>query len=241
LSSGFRDRPRDAQARQQPNQDERLRAKHEQWQLDLESRIQAMHDRIHSQPPARGTARELLIAEATDRFQARGFADVSMQEIANAVGVTKAAMYYHFQSKEALFEVVIERAVNTFWEGIIARAHADGPLRDVLRGIIAYVKGSLEGFSLRLMDDFKRHCSPEAHQRILTQHPTPGRELATLFDRAIAAGEMRPLNTAVVAVLFLGMVMSLGHQGHTHREPQPGDDDILLDISLHGIATTPPS
>jgi AcrR family transcriptional regulator len=231
--------------------EERLRERHKQWQLALDARIGAMHDRLHGTAPARGAARELLIAEATGRFQKRGFADVSMQEIADAVGVTKAAMYYHFQSKEALFEVVVERSINAFWEGISVYARADGPLRDVLRGIIAYVKGTFEGISLRLMDDFQRHCSPEAHQRILTggipappsnsEHPTPEHELEELFARAIAAGEMRPLNAAAVADLFLGMVLSLGGMGHTHRVAQPGDDEILLDVFLHGISPAAPA
>jgi AcrR family transcriptional regulator len=237
-----------ARAQQRAKQEERRREaeerpheRHKQWQLALEVRIGAMHDRLHGQAPARGAARELLIAEATERFQERGFADVSMQEIADAVGVTKAAMYYHFQSKEALFEVVVERTVNAFWSGISVYARADGPLRDVLRGIIAYVKGSLEGISLRLMEDFQRHCSPEAHQRILSEHPTPEHELEELFARAMAAGEMRPLNAAAVADLFLVMVFSLGGKGHTHRAAQPGGDEVLLDVFLHGIAPAAPA
>jgi len=270
LSSGFRDRMRDLHDQQRAARDEqqrdareqqlarhqerhrkaeeRLRARHAEWQAALEARIQAtqerfqaMHDRMHGQAPARGAARDLLIAEAADRFLARGFADVSMQEIADAVGVTKAAMYYHFKSKEELFEVVVERAINDFWDGMIACASAPGPFRDVLRGIIAYVKGTLEGFSFRLMEDFQRHCSDEARQRIFFEHPTPERELQALFERAIAAGEMRPVNTSLVAELFLGMVMSIGDRGgHTQRQPQPGDDEHLLDIFLHGVAPTPP-
>jgi AcrR family transcriptional regulator len=232
------------QARHEERQreaEERLRAKHERWQVALELRIQAMHDRLHGKAPARGAARELLIAEAADRFQARGFADVSMQEIADAVVVTKAAMYYHFKSKEELFEVVVERAINAFYEGIIAHAHAEGPLRDVLRGIIAHVKGTLEGFSFRLMEDFKRHCSPEAHQRIFLSHITPEMELRALFERAIDDGELRPVNSELVAELFLGMIMSLGDgRGNTHRQPQPGDDELILDIFLHGVAPAPP-
>jgi TetR/AcrR family transcriptional regulator, cholesterol catabolism regulator len=242
-----REQQRARHAERHREAEERLRAKHEQWQAALEARIQAtqeriqaMHDRIHGKAPARGAARELLIAEAIDRFLARGFADVSMQEIADAVGVTKAAMYYHFKSKEELFEVVVERTINAFWEGMIASATAAGPLRDVLRGIIAYVKGTLDNFSFRLMADFQRHCSPEAFQRIFAEHLTPEMELRALFERAIDVGEMRPVNVELVAELFLGMAMSVGdHGGHTHRQPQPGDDELLLDIFLNGVAPAP--
>src|ERR1044071_1392135 len=47
--------------------------------------------------------RERMLREAREQFVAHGFAAVAMQEIADAVGVTKAALYYHFSDKEALF------------------------------------------------------------------------------------------------------------------------------------------
>ena len=105
-----------------------------------QERIQTIHERFINCPPARGAAREHLIAVASVLFPARGFAAVSMQEIADAVGVTKAALYYHFGSKEDLFEAVTERAINEFWEGIIVASRGDGTLREVLHAMIAYVK-----------------------------------------------------------------------------------------------------
>ncbi len=62
--------------------------------------------------PVEGRNRILL--EARPLFVARGFNAVSMQQIADAVGVNKATLYHHFRDKEELFlEVVreeIERA-----------------------------------------------------------------------------------------------------------------------------------
>ena len=46
--------------------------------------------------------RHRLIVEATRQFVERGFAGTSMREIADACGVTKAALYYHFPSKADL-------------------------------------------------------------------------------------------------------------------------------------------
>ena len=266
MSSGFRDRMRDLHDQQRAARDEqqrdareqqlarhqerhrkaeeRLRARHAEWQAALEARIQAtqerfqaMHDRMHGQAPARGAARDLLIAEAADRFLARGFADVSMQEIADAVGVTKAAMYYHFASKEQLFEVVMQRVIADFWRGIGDAAAAPGSFRTVLANIVTHAQESLSDFSFTMLEDVQRHCSPEAQQRILHEHPTPERDLQGLFRRAVAAGEMRPLDVELVAALFLALIFSLGRHHHTTRTPQPGDAEVLIDIFLHGIVT----
>ena len=222
---------------------ERHRAQQQAFHQAIEARIQPLHDRlgglrdrVGGASPARGEARERLLDEATALFLTRGFADVSMQEIADAVGVTKAATYYHFRNKEDLFEEVARQAINQFWEGIIAHSRTQGPLRDVLLGIVRFARASLESVSLSLIDDVRRHCSPEAQQRLLTEHPTPERELQALFRRAIAAGEMRPVDVEAVAEMFLAMMLALSQRGHTTRQPQPGDDELLIDVLLHGIA-----
>ena len=48
-----------------------------------------------------GRARILQVARAA--FVERGYAAVSMQELAGAAGLTKAAIYYHFRDKQELF------------------------------------------------------------------------------------------------------------------------------------------
>lgn len=41
-------------------------------------------------------------------FADKGYTSTSMREIAEAVGVTKAALYYHYPNKEAIFRAVVE-------------------------------------------------------------------------------------------------------------------------------------
>lgn len=191
-------------------------------------------------PPARGAARERILEVASELFRARGYADVSMQEIADAVGVTKAAMYYHFRSKEELFAAVARKLVNQFWEEIIARAEAGGALRETLESIAHYVVAAAgETVPWRLLQDVRQHLPPEEQRRIFGEHPTPEAALERLFQRAIAAGEMRPLDVEVVADLFVGMAMSLSAGRHVPRKPQPGEADLLVDILLRGIAAVP--
>ncbi|HEX5465200.1 MAG TPA: helix-turn-helix domain-containing protein [Candidatus Limnocylindrales bacterium] len=54
-----------------------------------------------SAPPApRSATRERILDVALDHFSRRGYAATSLREIAQELGITKAALYYHFQSKE---------------------------------------------------------------------------------------------------------------------------------------------
>ncbi len=57
---------------------------------------------------AAGT-REALIAAARPLFAAQGFAEVALETIVRAAGVTRGALYHHFADKTELFAAVFEQ------------------------------------------------------------------------------------------------------------------------------------
>jgi AcrR family transcriptional regulator len=57
--------------------------------------------------PAAGTRRRIL-AVALELFSAHGYAGTSMRDIAETMSMTKASLYYHFESKEQILEAVTE-------------------------------------------------------------------------------------------------------------------------------------
>ncbi|HEY1843030.1 MAG TPA: TetR family transcriptional regulator [Mycobacterium sp.] len=57
---------------------------------------------------AAGT-REALIAAARRLFAAQGFADIALEAIVRAAGVTRGALYHHFADKTELFAAVFEQ------------------------------------------------------------------------------------------------------------------------------------
>jgi AcrR family transcriptional regulator len=50
-----------------------------------------------------GTTRDRILAIALDLFVEKGYENTSLRDIAEALGFTKAAIYYHFRSKEDIF------------------------------------------------------------------------------------------------------------------------------------------
>ncbi len=54
-------------------------------------------------------SRAAILEAAKRLFMQDGFRGISMRQIAEAVGVTKAALYYHFQDKEELFVAIVEQ------------------------------------------------------------------------------------------------------------------------------------
>src|ERR1700733_1592363 len=60
----------------------------------------------------RQLTRDALIASARDVFAQRGFHAASLEEIAEAAGFSRGAVYSNFENKEELFFAVLDRHVD---------------------------------------------------------------------------------------------------------------------------------
>jgi AcrR family transcriptional regulator len=91
---------------------------------------------------ARGEAtRAQLIAVARRMFADRGYEDTSIEGVLREAGVSRGSLYYHFASKEALFEAVAEDVETTVGaQTIAATAGADGPVAALRAGFLAWVR-----------------------------------------------------------------------------------------------------
>lgn len=108
--------------------------------------------------------RSQLLDVALDRFAAKGYHETSMEDIADAAGVTKPVLYQHFQSKHELFLELLDSVGREFLDGVVSRAAAEtNPYQRVLAGFRAYFQFVCErtaafqlvfGGGSRLTDDF---------------------------------------------------------------------------------------
>jgi TetR/AcrR family transcriptional regulator len=72
------------------------------------------------QTHGRDVAHDQIIRAATRLFAARGFDGASLQDIASAVGIRKPSLLYHFPSKEALRQRVLETVLG-HWNDVLPR------------------------------------------------------------------------------------------------------------------------
>ncbi len=66
----------------------------------------------------RGDTRERIQDVALERFTTSGYDQTSLREIAEDLGVTKAALYYHFRTKEEILDSLLEQ-VSTELDAIV--------------------------------------------------------------------------------------------------------------------------
>src|SRR5215471_4601437 len=75
------------------------------------------------------STRALILDAAGRRFAERGFAGVSVREIAADAGLkNQASLYHHFRDKRALYEAVVARGVEPI-VSMVAQSRAD-PARE---------------------------------------------------------------------------------------------------------------
>ncbi|MBQ9578534.1 MAG: TetR family transcriptional regulator, partial [Ottowia sp.] len=58
--------------------------------------------------------RESLLRAALEVFDRRGVARASLTEIAHEAGVTRGALYWHFKSREELFDALFQRLFSEY-------------------------------------------------------------------------------------------------------------------------------
>jgi AcrR family transcriptional regulator len=83
--------------------------------------------------------RQQLVETALALFAARGMHGTSMDDIAEAAGVTKPVLYQHFRSKRALFTELLDQVGQQLLTAISkATARATTPREQVELGLTAY-------------------------------------------------------------------------------------------------------
>ena len=79
---------------------------------------------------------ERLLAAAEQELAAAGFDGAKLADIAARAGITRAALLYHFESKERLYEAVVGRAFASLGEIVRSAMSCAGSFRERLRAVV---------------------------------------------------------------------------------------------------------
>lgn len=83
---------------------------------------------------------ERIIAAASNLFIRHGYQGTPMSLVAKSSGVTTAALYWHFQSKEELYFIVVKRGYTEFFEELSARTVG----RTAKERLVSYVRAFVD-------------------------------------------------------------------------------------------------
>ena len=121
--------------------------------------------------------RRLILEAAAGLFRERGYASVSLRDIAEAVNMKTGSLYYHFSSKESLVEEILSLGTQGAFDASKAAVVALGLAADPIDKLAAVISAHT-----RFLHDEEDFAS--ANLKILHQVPPAIRERHVRQDRA---------------------------------------------------------
>jgi TetR/AcrR family transcriptional regulator len=153
--------------------------------------------------PARGrlrqprgdSAREALLGAAERVFARAGFNGATTAAIAEAAGVPKANLHYHFGSKHALYHEVLARTLHDWlvpMDSLVAEAEPRAALTAYIRAKMAMSAERPD--ASRVFANELLHGAPVLGELMRTELRAMVRKKAQVIEGWIAAGRMAPVD-----------------------------------------------
>jgi AcrR family transcriptional regulator len=162
-------------------------------------------------PPSKSEAtRRSILEAAAGLFRQRGYAAVSLRDIAEAVGMKTGSLYYHFNSKESLVEEILSLGTQGAFDASKAAVEALGAAADPVDKLGAVVLAHT-----RFLHDEKDFASanlkilqqvpPQIRERHVRQDREYGRFVAEIIDEIAATQGLAPgMDASVLRMLCFG-------------------------------------
>ncbi|MCM3887144.1 TetR/AcrR family transcriptional regulator [Frankia sp. R82] len=109
--------------------------------------------RSPADPRSPGDTRSRILAVASTLFGERGYAGTSVRDISGCLGLTKAALYHHFPSKETILDALLEPFMLELGRLADLVRQTPPPSPDLVIERIAEVMTGAGGTLLLLVDD----------------------------------------------------------------------------------------
>ena len=175
----------------------------------------SMRPRGHGGRPSRLESARLsdrILDVATALFLGDGFGTTSIEAVAKRAGISKRTFYHRFSGKEMLFEAVVRRMIEHWTPPFDAALLQTPSLSTALqRSAEHMLKVALtpEALALHRMVIAEARRFPELARILHQLGAAAGVErLAREFDRRMAAGELRRMDSHLAAEQFILMVVT---------------------------------
>ena len=188
-----------------------------------------------------GYDRQGILEVAVQVFNEHGYDAASVGMLAERLGLAKSALYHHFESKEALLAVALDRALAGLEEARDAAAASAGSAADrlvaVLRGAVRVLVAELPYVTLLL----RVRGNTEVERAAMERRRDFDRSMQQLVAAARDEGALRDdVEPALAERLLFGMINSITEW----YRPESGDSvDVIADhvvaIATSGLLNRP--
>ncbi|WP_243793915.1 TetR/AcrR family transcriptional regulator [Saccharopolyspora gloriosae] len=168
---------------------------------------------VRTTPEVAETVPQRLLAAATRLFAEHGFETTSVQQIVDAAGVTKGAMYHYFGSKDDLLYEIYARLLRVQTARMERDADGDAPVAERLHAVasdvVATTAANLDDTVIFFRSMHLLH--PDKRTEVRAQRRRYHERVRSLIEEGQTAGVFRTDKSAELVVdFFFGSVHHLG-------------------------------
>lgn len=152
-----------------------------------------------------------IYLKAAQIFQKKGFDATSMSDLADAVQLTKAGLYYYIKSKEELLFAIMDYGMDCLEEEVIEPARAEPDPETRLRLIIdGHARNLTKGIpAIAILTDEMAGLSPKHRKRILERKRVYFDLVRGTLDALKSGGKLQEVDTTVATFSLFGMLLWL--------------------------------
>ena len=163
---------------------------------------------MNKRQPRKSGRKGEIIEAAAKLFSNKSYHDVTMDQIAQEVGVAKGTIYLYFDSKEKLYLEILEDTYEEI-ESILEKEIAKGdPAPQKLKKILGLIfRFYIQNMDvLRILSRDETHLIREHYE--FTEHWRLRRIklYQKILEKGISEGSFRPANTELTALIIFGLV-----------------------------------
>lgn len=181
--------------------------------------------------------KQAVIAEASRAFGRHGYKNLSLDEIAKTLNVTKPALYYYFKNKQELIyechELAMQLGDRVLQDAIASESTGYGRITAFIKNYISLLTNEMG--SPAILQDFTGMSAAD-QKKIRLRRRKFDLELRQVMESGIQDGSIAPCNVKLAVFWFMGAVSSITQWLHTDGSLQ-GDEvaDVFIDFLTHGI------
>jgi len=189
--------------------------------------------------PETSEARERVLGVAAMLFRERGYASVTMNDIAAALDVRKASLYYHApQGKDQLYAEVTRRMLAEVEAGVTAALDAAPPdLKAQLSALAGFYLSQPPMDAARLFRSDLHALPPEIAGELLeVANRAFFAPIHALLMAAVERGEIKPVEEPhMIAVTFVTSLESLHELSGYKQKSKDKLGAALVDLYMDGL------
>ncbi len=174
---------------------------------------------------ARAFKREMIIGAAIEIFYRDGYQAATVDAVAAAVSATKAAVYYYFESKDALLQAIVTRCSDLTLEaveqGIVS---GDSPAKRLALACFCFAEMVLKNQKMiAVYFREERYFSAGLRERVTGAEKSVTSKLSKVIEAGSRDGSFRPCDAQLLALSITGMI-SMSFYWYTEHGRLPKRD-----------------